>query len=82
MKLHDFDFYLPKDNICIEFDGPQHFKATDLFGGKEELIKTKFRDNIKNEYCKINNINLIRISYKDKNIEEILKERLKDYEQL
>lgn len=48
----------------------------------EELLKTKFRDNIKNEYCKINNINLIRISYKDKNIEEILKERLKDYEQL
>lgn len=77
-----FDIFIESLNLCIEFDGPQHFKAVALFGGEEELLKTKFRDNIKNEYCKINNINLIRISYKDKNIEEILKERLKDYEQL
>lgn len=77
-----FDIFIESLNLCIEFDGPQHFKAAALFGGEEELIKTKFRDNIKNEYCKINNINLIRISYKDKNIEEILNERLKEYEQL
>ena len=77
-----FDIFIESLNLCIEFDGPQHFKAVALFGGEEELLKTKFRDNIKNEYCKINNINLIRISYKDKNIEEILNERLKEYEQL
>ena len=71
-----FDIYLTDLNCCIEFDGYQHFKAVALFGGEEELIKTKFRDNIKNEYCKINNINLIRISYNDKNIKKILKERL------
>lgn len=71
-----FDIYLTDLNCCIEFDGYQHFKAVALFGGEEELIKTKFRDNIKNEYCKINNINLIRIGYNDKNIKKILKERL------
>lgn len=77
-----FDFYLSDFNICIEFDGIQHFKSSPLFGGEEELLKTQYRDSIKNEYCKINNINLIRISYKDKNIEEIINERLKEYEQL
>lgn len=75
-----FDFYLQRYNMCIEFDGPQHFKSSKLYGGEEELIRTQYRDNIKNEYCKNKNINLIRISYKDKNIEEILNERLKEYE--
>ena len=77
-----FDIFIEALNLCIEFDGPQHFIAQELYGGEEELIRTQYRDNIKNEYCKNKNINLIRISYKDKNIEEILNERLKKYEQL
>jgi len=28
-----FDFYLPNENICIEYDGIQHFKPIDYFGG-------------------------------------------------
>lgn len=75
-----FDFYIPEYNICIEFDGQQHFKDIPLFGGAKEFINMRFRDSIKNEYCKNNNINLIRISYKDKNIEEILNKRLKNNE--
>ena len=37
---------------------------------------TQYRDNLKNKYCDENNMKLIRIKYSDKNIEEILKERL------
>ena len=58
-----FDFYLPKYNICIEFDGEQHFKMREFFGGFDGFVKTKIRDTIKNEYCKKNNIKLIRIPY-------------------
>lgn len=29
-----FDFYLPEHNICIEFDGMQHFKPIDYWGGR------------------------------------------------
>ena len=75
-KLLRFDFYIESMNCCIEFDGPQHFKAADLFGGKEEFERIILRDNIKNEYCRSNNINLIRIKYNE-NIESILNERLK-----
>ena len=71
-----FDFYIKSLNCCIEFDGPQHFEEIAYFGGKEKLEKTKFRDNIKNEYCRNNNIDLIRIKYNE-NIENILNERLK-----
>lgn len=68
-----FDFYLPIFNICIEYDGIQHFEPIEIWGGHKSLIKTIMRDNIKNEYCKKNNIKLIRISYKE-NIEERMRE--------
>lgn len=56
-----FDFYLPQQNTCIETDGKQHYKI--CFGNEADFHKTKEHDNIKNEYCKNKNINLIRIPY-------------------
>ncbi len=68
-----FDFYLPNHNICIEFDGRQHYKAIDYFGGKNSLAKTQENDQIKTQYCLNNNIKLIRISYLEiKQINDIL----------
>lgn len=67
-----FDFYLPEYNICIEYDGEQHFKKCSFQSQKdfEESIK---RDKIKDDYCKNNNIRLIRIPYtKFKCIETLL----------
>lgn len=60
-----FDFYLPEHNMCIEFDGRQHFVAVDIWGGEPALKATEKRDKIKNGYCRKNNIHLIRISYKE-----------------
>lgn len=67
-----FDFYLPKQNLCIEFDGRQHFEPVKDFGGDEEFKKIKIRDKIKNEYCEKNKINILRIKY-DQNINNELK---------
>ena len=74
-----FDFYIPSKNVLIEFDGEQHFKVTrnETFGGKEVLKKIKENDRIKNNYCKQNNIKLIRIKYTEINkISEILDKML------
>jgi len=72
-----FDFYIPQNNICIEFDGKQHFKSNEYFGGENNLKVQQIRDNIKNEYCLKNNIKLIRIPYYDiNNIKIILDENL------
>lgn len=60
-----FDFYLSESNLCIEFDGIQHFEPIAYWGGEENFIKIKKRDEIKNEYCNNNNIRLIRIKYND-----------------
>jgi len=70
-----FDFYLPKYNICIEFDGKQHYESINFFGGKDGLKNSIKRDKIKNKYCKNNNIILIRIKYNE-NVEKILNEYL------
>lgn len=58
-----FDFYLPIQNICIEYDGEQHFKPITKFGGVNGHNKCLYNDKIKTEYCIKNNIKLIRIPY-------------------
>ena len=58
-----FDFYLPKYNVCIEYDGEQHFRPVELFGGYEGFNKRVYHDEIKNKYCEYNNIHLLRIPY-------------------
>lgn len=71
-----FDFYLPDLNLCIEYDGVQHFKPVEFFGGDEKFNYYK-ENEIKNNFCKENQIRLIRISYKQfKNINKILKNKL------
>lgn len=72
-----FDFYLPEYNMCIEYDGKQHFESVEQFGGLDGFNDRERKDSIKNKYCEKNNIKLLRIPYWDfNNIEEILKENL------
>lgn len=59
-----FDFYLYDYNTLVEFDGPQHDEPVEFFGGQEKFEQTVYNDNIKNQYCKQKNINLIRFSHK------------------
>ena len=67
-----FDFFLPERKICIEYDGLQHFKSIDYFGGQDGLEYIQKHDKIKNQFCEDNRILLLRISY-DANIEKELK---------
>ena len=77
-----FDFYIPSLNICIEYDGEQHYKPVKFKNQSEEEIENNYKitvkhDNIKTLYCLDHNIKLIRIPYWDfKNIENILKQEL------
>ena len=64
------DFILPNERIWIEYDGEFHYKNSYKDGGYEKLQK---HDEMKNEYAKENNWNLIRIPYWEyDNIEKIL----------
>ena len=75
------DFFIESLNMVIEFDGPQHFRPVEYFGGEEHYLQCVYRDKIKNNYCKDNRIRLIRIPYFKKNeIRETLEKFISKYQ--
>lgn len=65
-----FDFVVFNDKkeiqYLIEYDGKQHFSYTNYkttWNTKENFERTQLRDSVKNQWCKDNNIPLIRIPY-------------------
>jgi very-short-patch-repair endonuclease len=72
-----FDFYIPSLNVAIEYDGQQHYKSVEIFGGQKAFKNNQHRDFIKNEYCKNKGIGLLRIKYNE-NIEDKIFEYFKN----
>lgn len=81
-----FDFAVFEDKektklkLLIEFDGIGHYEQISWNGNKKlkTLEGCKKRDSIKNNYCKNNNLKLIRIPYWDIHIiNEILNKEIK-----
>ena len=61
--LAKFDFYV-NDSYLIEYDGIQHFKYNNRgWSTEEHLIYVQEHDTYKTQWCKDNNIPLIRIPY-------------------
>jgi hypothetical protein len=73
-----FDFYIPSLNLCIEYDGLQHYQPVNRFGGEERLKYQQQCDDIKTNYCKDKGIKLLRITYKVKGYQNIFN-HVKDY---
>ena len=84
MSFFRFDLYIPELNLAIEYDGECHYHVIDW--GKQgkdiaeqEFEKARYHDEIKNNYCKEHNINLLRIPYWEKeNIELIIKNKINE----
>jgi hypothetical protein len=77
-RKYPFDFYIPKYNTVIEFDGIQHYQPVGFWGGNNSFEHQQIRDKIKNEYCIKNNIKMVRIPYtmKKEDIEPYIKKEL------
>lgn len=67
-----FDFFLPKLNVCIEFNGIQHYKDIEYFTRNVPLSETNLKDYLKKTYCEKNNIKLIVIKYDENIIERLI----------
>jgi hypothetical protein len=60
------DIFLPNRRMIIEVHGEQHYKYNSFFfNNKLEFYKARARDNDKKEWCRINNIELIELSYNE-----------------
>ena len=76
-KKLPFDFFLPDYNICLEFDGMQHYSDKHFHFNSNGKINEKFNDRVENDlkktnYCINNNIRLLRIKYTDMDKIEII----------
>ena len=45
----ELDIYIPDLKLAIEYDGIQHFKPIEFWGGKEAFEKQQQRDQLKNK---------------------------------
>lgn len=75
------DFYLPKFNIGIEYDGEHHFmpiqyRGTDLEKAQINFKLQQERDVRKNHLCKENGYTLVRIAYNEELSLENIKVKL------
>jgi len=70
-----YDFYLPDYNLLIEYNGLQHYKPIEYFGGNKSFRLQKHHDWMKRKYAKCKKINLLTITYKN-DILLMLKEKL------
>jgi len=64
-KELQFDFFLPSYNMLIEYDGEQHYKPIDFFGGDAGLELRRTRDKIKNKWAEKSPYTLVRIKYNE-----------------
>ena len=77
-KPLSYDFYIPVNNLLIEFQGEQHYMPVDFSGkgmkqAEKDFEKQQEHDRRKREYAQQNNIDLLEITYLEENkIEEIL----------
>lgn len=60
------DGYFPKLQLVVEFDGVQHRKPIEAFGGMERFIRLQENDKLKEELLNQNNIRLLRIGSNEK----------------
>lgn len=65
LGLQHFDIYFPKLNIAIEYQGIQHQKPINFFGGEQAFIKNQERDSRKKKLCKANNCSLFYVFPED-----------------
>lgn len=69
----DFAVYSSDRLLClIEYQGFQHYTLSSLFDEKPSNFNDRIaRDKIKSDYCKENNIHLIKIPYKSRTSSQI-----------
>lgn len=71
------DIYIHTLNIGIEYQGQQHYKPVDIFGGEESFIKGQERDKLKKQLCKENGLKLIYFKYNEILTEDAVLSKIK-----
>ena len=57
------DLYIPSLRTAIEYQGIQHYRPVDFFGGEEALAQRQELDRLKKELCLENDVRMIEWPY-------------------
>lgn len=76
LNFLELDVYIPKLNIAFEYQGIQHFKPIEHWGGKKSLEQGKRRDKLKKKLCEENNIKLIYMYYYEELSKELVENKI------
>ena len=73
------DIYIEDKNLCIEYNGKQHYEYIPFFHKDKEAFKrSQKRDQLKKELLKQHNIKLVQIKYDTEITEKLIKEIIKN----
>jgi len=61
LKPQSLDIYLPEWGVAVEYQGEQHHRPVDLFGGQEAFARQQERDERKRKLCAAYGYNLIEV---------------------
>lgn len=73
----ELDIFMPSLNIGIEYQGIQHFKPIEHWGGRTSLEQVMQRDKRKKRLCDENNIKLVYIYYYEEVSRELVENKIK-----
>jgi hypothetical protein len=73
------DIFIPAFAVAIEYQGVQHFKPVELFGGEAGFREAQIRDKRKRQLCKANGIKLIYFTHSEELSVEQVEKRLKQF---
>lgn len=70
------DVFIPSLNVAVEYQGQQHYKAVEYFGGKEGLRSSRRRDQKKAKACKDAGVSLIEWKFTEPISEALLRKKV------
>lgn len=78
LGLQSLDMYIPSRRTAIEFQGIQHYRPVEFFGGEEALAQRRELDRQKKQLCNENDVRLIEWPYdiqpSDRNIRKMIED--------
>ena len=75
-----YDVFIPELRLAVEYQGEQHFRPVEAFGGEEGFLRTVERDRLKAQLSEINGITIEYIRY-DEDIVQRCQEIIQKYKQ-
>lgn len=75
----ELDIFIEEVNIGIEYQGIQHYKPVEHWGGKEALKELKKRDSCKKKLCEAQEVQLVYFKYNEGLSDDFVLTKLKPF---